>query len=549
MFSSTATGPPSPKVYQSTNLPAPTAPAYIIYTSGSTGVPKGVVISHAALAQHLHDVAAHFGLTPQDRVLQFSAYTFDQGLEQILATLTSGATLVMRGEEIWPADRFPSVAARHGLTVINLPPAYWNQVVQALDTAPHAAEAAKTLRLIIVGGDALTPESLRLWQRSPWRQIRLLNAYGPTEATITATTFEVPPDFQPRGLGRAAPIGRPLPNRRAYVLDPEGRPVGIGIPGELYLAGAGLALGYLNRPELTAERFLPDPFSVISDQSSATDHRSPITDYRSPTTAPRSALHAPRMYRTGDLVRWLPDGNLEFLGRVDQQVKVRGFRVELGEIEAVLAQHPAVGQAVVVALPEGSLSASGSPSSRGAPTDLRLVAYLVPRARNGDDAALPAELRRFLESRLPGYMVPSAFVLLEALPLTASGKVDRRRLPAPDLTDQLRSTYVEPTNLLEADLAAIWQRVLGVARVGIHDNFFDLGGHSLLATQIVAQVRAAYGVELSLRRLFETPTVAGLAAAIEENLLAQQEGEDLARLLAELEAMSDEEARRLLESV
>ncbi len=547
-------------IYQSTNLPTPAAPAYIIYTSGSTGVPKGVLISHGALAQHLHDVAAHFELTPSHRVLQFSAYTFDQGLEQILTTLTSGATLVMRGEEIWPADRFPAVVAQHGLTVINLPPAYWNGVAQTLSAAPQAVEAARTLRLIIVGGDALTSESLRLWQQSPWRHVRMLNAYGPTEATITATTFEVPPDYRPRGVGRAAPIGRPLPNRRAYVLDPAGCLAGIGVPGELCLGGAGLALGYLNRPDLTAERFVPDPFTGISDrlpgtsdqppasgdQPSNADHPSPFTVHRSPFTFHRSPATGHRLYRTGDLVRWLPDGNLEFLGRLDQQVKIRGFRIELGEIEAVLAEHPAVAQAAVVAPATAVPAASDVPART---TERRLVAYVVAASRDGDGAdTLPGELRRFAESRLPAYMVPSAFVLLEALPLTASGKVDRRRLPAPDLSSQISSAYVEPSNPLEAELVRIWQRVLGVERVGIHDNFFDLGGHSLLATQIMAQVRDAYGVELSLRRLFETPTVAGLAAAIEESLLAQQEGEELARLLAELEAMSDEEARQLLES-
>lgn len=493
----------------------PAALAYVIYTSGSTGQPKGVLIEQSGLAQHLHDVAAHFGLRPGDRVLQFAAPTFDQGLEQILAALTTGCTLVVRGPEIWPPADFPQVITAYGLNVINLPPAYWNQVLQEWAKSQTPIPAGQ-LRLVISGGDVLTAESLRLWQSTPARGARLLNAYGPTETTVTATTFDVPGDWFDR-TARPVPIGRPLPNRCAYVVDRYGQPVPIGVPGELLLGGTGVARGYLGRPELTAEKFVSNPFvNQRIRESRITNHESePCADAR--------------LYRTGDLVRWLRDGNIEFLGRIDQQVKVRGFRIELGEIEAALAEHPAVGAATVVARADGG--------------DKRLVAYIVPAPGR---APAGAELRAHLADRLPGYMVPSAFVTLPSLPLTASGKVDRRALPAPDAAQIETDAYVAPRTPIEQDLAVIWAQVLGVPRVGVHDNFFDLGGHSLLATQIISRAREAYPVELSLRRLFETPTVAGLANLVEEGLLAGQSDEELAALLKELEGLPDDETGEAL---
>jgi amino acid adenylation domain-containing protein len=481
--------------------------AYVIYTSGSTGRPKGVLITQGAIAGHIEDVVQHFELSEKDRVLQFAAYTFDQGLEQMLATLVAGGTLVMRGTEVWPAAGFAEVVQRQQLTVINLPPAYWNQVIQAAAGVP-----APQLRLIIVGGDALAPEGLRLWAQSPWRQARLLNAYGPTEATITATTHQVSPEVALAERQRPLPIGRPLPRRAAQVLDRHGNPVPIGVAGELTLGGAGLARGYLGRPGLTAERFVPD-----------------------------GSGDGARAYRTGDLVRWLPGGILEFLGRTDQQVKIRGFRVELGEIEAVLSAHPVVQDAVVLVRDDGADGTDGQWMGTGK----RLVAYVVP-ARGTSDVT-PGELRAYLEEKLPAYMVPQAFLVLHALPLTASGKVNRRALPAPDPSQaQIETVYVGPRTPIEEDLVVIWRQVLGLEQVGVYDNFFALGGHSLLATQILARLRESYPVELPLRRLFETPTVAGLAETIEEGLVGQEDEEELARLLAELEGLSNEEASRML---
>ncbi len=496
--------------------------AYVIYTSGSTGLPKGVMIEQGELAAHLRVVADRFGLTPQDRVLQFSAYTFDQGLEQILATLITGGTLIVRGSEVWPPADFLRVLDEYKLTVINLPPAYWEQVLQTW-TQAGMQHVGGALRTVISGGDVLTPQCLRLWQETPVRHARLLNAYGPTEATITATTFDVPADWFSQNA-RPVPIGSPLPGRCAFIVDPHGNPVPAGVPGELLLGGTGLARGYLRQPELTAERFVPNPFAVETRRHGDTE-----TERVSPS--PRLRVSASRLYRTGDLARWRSDGMIEFLGRVDRQVKIRGFRVELGEIEAAIRQHPAVRQAAVVL--------------HGPEADRRIIAYLAV-----DPGAKPApgELRAFLAQKLPAYMVPAAFIALESLPVTSSGKIDRRSLPNPDSAEQLQieTPFLAPRTPVEAEVAAIWAEVLKVPKVGINDNFFDLGGHSLLATQILARLHERYPVDLPLRRLFETPTVAGLAAVIEEELLAQQDQEELEALLKELEGLSEDEARDLL---
>jgi amino acid adenylation domain-containing protein len=473
--------------------------AYVIYTSGSTGKPKGVLISNEAIANHCRDIQEHFRLTPEDRVLQFAAYSFDQSVEQILATFITGATLVLRGPGVWPANEFPEVVADYQLTVVNLPPAYWHQWVQE-SFAVDEPLSGDQLRLVISGGDVMQVETLNLWGKTPMSAASLLNAYGPTETTVTALTFDIPPGFD----GNKIPIGRPPINRRIYILDRDGNPVPAGVPGELYLSGTGLARGYLDRPEITAEVFVPDPFSEEPGR---------------------------RLYRTGDLVRYLPDGNVDFLGRVDQQVKIRGFRIELGEIEAALARHPTV-QELAVMVREDT------------PRDKRLVAYLVA---DEERAPTASEWRSFLKEQLPDYMVPSAFVLLDALPLTTSGKINRRALPVPDqVRPELEESYVAPRTAVEDDLAEMWAEVLNLERVGIHDNFFDLGGHSLLATQLISRVRATYQVELPLRRLFEMPSVAGMATLIEDSLVEAAEELELAQLLAELEELSEDAALELL---
>ncbi|HTG35429.1 MAG TPA: amino acid adenylation domain-containing protein [Thermoanaerobaculia bacterium] len=445
--------------------PLPDNLAYVIYTSGSTGRPKGVAVTHAAMAGHALVCARVHGIEPGDRVLQFNSASFDPAVEQTCSALVAGATLVVRGPELWEPEELTARIADLELAVVDLPTAYWARWA----AAEHRAGAPPRLRRVIAGGEEMRGGNARQWRHSPLAGVLLLNAYGPTEAVISATLHEVGSD-ETGGV----PIGRPLPGRVARVLGRRGSRQPIGVPGELALSGP-LARGYLGRPELTAERFVPDPF----------------------------AGSGARLYRTGDLVRRRPDGELEFLGRVDDQVKVRGFRVEPGEIEAALRAHPEVAAAVVVARAE----ASG---------EKHLVAYCVPA---GDAAACAASsLREHLAARLPAYMVPAAFVILPELPLGSTGKVDRSRLPAPERS--AGEAGEAPRTAAEEIVAGIWCEVLGVPRVSRSANFFELGGHSLLATQVVSRLRAATGAELALREMFQAPTVAALAAAVAASLLA-----------------------------
>lgn len=481
--------------------------AYVIYTSGSTGTPKGVLVSHEAIASHILNAARHFELMRDDRVLQFASLSFDQSLEQIFVALVSGATLVLRGPEVWDTRRFSGVLADYGLTVINLPPAYWQQWVadsSALGTRQqeHTLVPAGQLRLMISGGDVMPATSLHLWAQTSMGGARLLNAYGPTETTITATTFEI--DVQsPGSWPHRIPIGRPLPGRTLYIRDRQGHLAPTGVFGELVLGGAHLAHGYLGRPGLTAERFVPDPFVLTPGA---------------------------RMYRTGDLARYRADENVEFAGRTDDQVKIRGFRIELGEVEGILSQHPQVRKVVVVV---HEATADGQ-------EDKRLVAYLVPAASLAIE-----ELRDFARKKLPEYMVPASFIVLEALPLTASGKIDRRALPAPQWSERTRA-FLAPRTPVEQELAALYAELLKVEQVGIQDGFFELGGHSLLGIQLISRVRALYAVDLPLRSLFEHPTVEAMGVLIAEQLAKQTDEQELAQILAELESLDDEQATELL---
>ncbi|MEA2601550.1 MAG: hypothetical protein QOF89_2542, partial [Acidobacteriota bacterium] len=425
--------------------------AYVIYTSGSTGRPKGVQISHGALANFLASMAETPGLTSEDRLLAVTSLSFDiAGLELYLPLMVGGRLVLASREEAADGRRLRELIAESGATVLQATPATWHML---LESGWQGGEGLKAL----CGGEALSPvlaASLRQRVGSLW------NVYGPTETTVWSTVEEI------RGEGPIL-VGRPIANTEAYVLDGVGQPAPVGVPGELLLGGAGLARGYLGGPELTAERFVPDPFGRGS-----------------------------RLYRTGDLARYRADGRLECLGRIDYQVKVRGFRIELGEIEAALGRHPEVAAAVVVAREEGS-------------GDRRLVAYVVTR-RTGAD--LSDELRSWVRQSLPEYMVPAAWMFLAELPLTPNGKVDRKALPAPVSE---AGGAVAPRTPTEEVLAGIWARVLGLESVGSEDRFFHLGGHSLLATQVISRVREAFGVELPLRQIFETPTLAGLARSID----------------------------------
>jgi amino acid adenylation domain-containing protein len=470
--------------------------AYVIYTSGSTGRPKGTVVSHAALANHTGSAAEAYGVGPADRVLQFASAAFDASAEEIYPALARGAPLIVRPEGITgSAADFLAFCGREGITVLDLPTAYWHALAAALRAGE--AELPPSVRLVIIGGERALPERVAEWRAAVGEGVRLVNSYGPTEATIVATRHDVGAGD---GNGSEVPIGRPIHHVQAYVLDAALQPVPDGMPGELFLGGAGVARGYLGRPGLTAARFIPDPFS---EEPGA------------------------RLYATGDLARRRGDGTLEFAGRLDDQVKVRGYRIEPGEVEAVLLRHPDVRAAAVAARED-------------APGERRLVAYVV-----ADVAPAPParELREFLGELLPGWMVPTAFVLLDALPLTAGGKTDRRALPAPEAEPASADDFVAPRTPAEALLAEIWGAVLGRARVGVHDPFFALGGDSILALQVVARARRA-GVELPPRLLLTNPSVARLAAALGDAVPAPSgeppvlplDGAAVRRLLAEAES-------------
>jgi len=440
--------------------------AYVIYTSGSTGKPKGVMITHRGVVNYLSWCVKEYRVAEGCGTLLHSPLGFDLTVTSLFAPLLVGQRLVLIRED-QGIDSLGSALRRDGdFSLIKLTPSHLEVLAQQLS----ATEVAGRTRALIIGGEALVGESISFWQRHA-PETRIINEYGPTETVVGCCVYEASSGTIITG---AVPIGRPIANTQLYVLDSHLNPLPIGVSGELYIGGDGVARGYLNRPELTVERFIPDPFS---------------------------AEEGARLYKTGDLVRYLPDGNLEYLGRMDDQVKIRGFRIELGEIEAVLGQHDAVHDAVVVVREDE-------------PGDKRLVAYVV--ADTDEAASAFSELRGFLNDKLPEYMVPSAYVVLDKIPLTSNGKVDRRALPVPDEgRPEMGAAYVAPRNALEEEVARVWTEVLRVERVGLHDNFFELGGHSLLVTQVVSRLRRSLGVELPLRSLFEAPTVASLASRIE----------------------------------
>ncbi|NCR24962.1 MAG: amino acid adenylation domain-containing protein [Microcystis aeruginosa LE13-04] len=440
----------------------------LLYTSGSTGKPKGVMLTHAALVNHSWGISEVFGLTESDRVLQFASFGFDVAAEEIFPTWLKGGTVVLRpGQMFATLTDFANFIEQESLTLLNITPAYWHE--WALAVSQSLATVPSSLRVVAVGGDAVLPETVNIWRQMVGKRVQCINVYGPTEASVTAIVHDLL-DYQSEKINSVL-IGRPIANTKAYILDQNLQPVPIGVKGELHLCGVRLARGYLNRPELTAEKFIDNPFA-------------------------NEAFN--RLYKTGDLARYLPDGNIECFGRIDNQVKIRGFRIELGEIEAVLNQNIDVQTSCVIIRED-------------TPGDKYLVAYIVAHYER---IPMISELRQFLSSKLPLYMVPQAFVFLESLPLTTNRKVDRRALPAPDKIGNRRDQYVAPRNGIEEMLVQIWTEILKIEQVGIYDNFFEIGGHSLLATQLVSRIRSLFKIELPLRSLFGAATVAELAHLI-----------------------------------
>jgi acyl-coenzyme A synthetase/AMP-(fatty) acid ligase/acyl carrier protein len=426
--------------------------------------------------------------------LSTASFSFDVFSGDVLRSVCSGGRLVLCPTYLLtsPKELFRLIVREH-IDAMEFTPSVLAQLIQHLS---RTGESLERLTYLIAGAEAWQVSDFVAARTTCGPGVRIFNTYGVTEAAIDSTFFEG--DLESIGSGPQVPIGRPIANTEVYVLDDHRNPVPIGVPGELYIGGAGVARGYLNRPELTAERFVPNPFS----------------------DRPGS-----RLYHSGDFVRYRPDGNLEFLERIDEQIKIRGFRIEPGEVEAVLAEHPAVRQCVVVAREDK-------------PGDKRLVAYYVVPDRGQEPTT--SELRAFMKAKVPEYMVPSAFVGLEAIPLTPNGKVDRRALSAAPKVSRsvLDSGFVAPHDPIEKQLAEIWEEILGLERVGVHDDFFELGGHSLLATRIILRVHDAFGVELPLLSIFKEPTVSGLAGAITQSKAEDMDPQEIDRLLAELDRRS-----------
>lgn len=459
--------------------------AYAIYTSGTTGQPKGVLVSHRALVNHATAISRHYELDEADRVLQFSSLSFDVAAEEIFPTILSGAAIVIVPEsDLSSMNRFREFVCSNSVSIINLPTSYWRQWTAALVTAKKSFP--DSVRLLIAGSERVLPEDYNSWRELAPTKVRWLNAYGLTETTITSLVYE--PSDRDQELA-TVPIGKPIDNVSVFVLDSSMRPVPKGVQGQLYVGGDCVALGYLKMPDVTAERFVQNPFGSQGNDL---------------------------IYETGDIVRMLDDGNLEYVGRNDDQVKLRGFRIELGEIETVLSSHPK--------LSEGAVIAVTNPHSG----ETELAAYLVPK---NDSAAQRASsniranshvsisaLQTFLGEHLPSYMVPSTFTELERLPLTANGKVDRRALPLPvyELAEARNGHKTSRTGT-EAKLTEIWTELLGYEQIGVNENFFDLGGHSLLAIRMFTKIEASFRKSIPLATLFEAGTIENLASILDQD--------------------------------
>jgi amino acid adenylation domain-containing protein len=469
--------------------------AYIIYTSGSSGVPKGVAVSHQSLLNYTQFILRRLRVQEPLNFATVSTITADLGNTCIFPALVSGGCLHLIGYDVaMEGTLFSEYLAKHPVDVLKIVPSHFSALLAAA-----GQENICPRKFLIFGGEALTSELVSRVSEAAL-SCEIINHYGPTETTVGSLTFALKP-HELSTHSATVPIGQPIDNTRVYILDQHLHVTPTGVAGELYIGGAGVALGYLNEPVETAARFVPNPFSDEPGE---------------------------RLYRTGDLARYLLDGNIEFLGRIDHQVKVRGFRVELGEIESLLLKYREVRQAVVIA-------------AAGTTDNQRLIAYVVA---TGIKPPSVDELRTFLGQHLPDYMIPSSFVFLKSMPLTLNGKINHAALPAPDeARPELERRFVAPRTPIEKELADIWATFLKLREVGIHDNFFELGGHSLLATQVVSRMRKTFNCEVLLRSLFESPTIAGLAEQMSSSLTTDTE-----RLLAEIEQLSDAQVASILEA-
>jgi amino acid adenylation domain-containing protein len=478
--------------------------AYVIYTSGSTGQPKGVLVTHANVARLMAATEEWFNFDERDVWTMFHSYAFDFSVWELWGALGYGGRLVIIPQLLSRTpEGFYQLLVKEQVTVLNQTPSAFRQLVVAEESMGSAEQLQ--LRVVIFGGEALETSSLQPWmERHGEEQPRLVNMYGITETTVHVTYHPV--EMAEVAAGGWSRIGRAIGDLKVYVLDGEMEPVTVGVNGEMYVGGAGVARNYVNRAELTAERFVPDPYGRKAGR---------------------------RLYRTGDVGRYRADGELEYIGRRDEQVKVRGYRIELGEIEAVLRGHEGVSEATVVVRED-------------VVGDKRLVAYVTVERDAAGAAINEVTLWDYLKERLPEYMVPGAFVQLAEMPLTPNGKVDRRALPEYSrMSDEIARAFVAPRNLTEETIANIFAQVLGVEKVGIHDNFFMLGGHSLLATRVISKIRQAFQMEAPLRLIFEAPTVAGLAVGIVQVQSEHIDSEDISRMLAEINELSEDEAHAL----